>query len=166
MALFGGARDISLFRTISREVVNDIIEQEIGYYKIHTNSTVSNIYGEAVEKNYIGPMLLKCLINRNPQSSTSGDPGVDRFRNVRIAFLRDDLLPFNIVPEIGDVALWLNDYYEVDNVIENQLILGKDPNYAITNYLGDANDGFGSSFSIIIEAHYTRPENLNISRVR
>jgi hypothetical protein len=28
----------------SREVVNDIIEQEIGYYKVYLNSTKANIY--------------------------------------------------------------------------------------------------------------------------
>jgi hypothetical protein len=165
-ALYGGARDISLFRTISREVVNDIIEQEIGYYKIFTNGTESNLYGESSEKTYVGPVLLKCLINRENQSTTSGDPGVDRFRSLQIAFLRDDLIPYNLVPEVGDALVWNNDYYEVNNIIENQLILGKDPNYAISNYLGNENTGFGSSFSIIIDVHYTRPENLNIQRVR
>ena len=161
-ALYGKSRDISLFRTISREVVNDIIEQEIGYYKVYLNSTKANIYGESQDKSYIGPALLKCLITRGDQTSTSGDPGSDRFRDLTVAFLRDDLLPYELVPEIGDVILWNKDYYEVDNIVENQLIVGKDPNYAITNYL----DQFGSDFSIIFNCHYTRPEKLNIDRVR
>lgn len=161
-ALFGKSRDISLFRTISREVVNDIIEQEVGYYKVHLNSTETNIYGESQEKSYIGPVLMKGLITRPDQTATSGDQGPDRFRDITVAFLRDDLLPYNLVPEIGDVILWNKDYYEVDNLIENQLVLGKDPNYAISNHLGD----FGSDFSIIVNCHYTRPEKLNIERIR
>ena len=34
MALFGGSRDISLFNTISKELINDIIQTEIAYYKL------------------------------------------------------------------------------------------------------------------------------------
>jgi hypothetical protein len=162
MALFGKDRDISLFRTISREVVNDIIEQEIGYYKINLNVTNTNIYGESIQKSYIGPVLLKCLITRGEQNTTSEDKGQDRFRDINVAFLRDDLVIYDLLPEVGDVILWNNDYYEVDNLVENQLIVGKDPNYAITNYLSD----FGSDFSIIVKGHYTRPEKLNIERVR
>jgi hypothetical protein len=161
-ALYGKSRDISLFRTISREVVNDIIEQEVGYYKVYLNSTKVNIYGESQAKSYVGPVLLKCLIIRGDQSSTAQDYGPDRNRDLTVAFLRDDLIPYELVPELGDVVLWNKDYYEVDNLVENQLIVGKDPNYAITNYL----DQFGSDFSIILNCHYTRPEKLNIEKVR
>ena len=34
MALFGGSRDISLFNTVSKELINDIIQTEIAYYKL------------------------------------------------------------------------------------------------------------------------------------
>jgi hypothetical protein len=161
-ALYGKSRDISLFRTISREVVNDIIEQEVGYYKVYLNSTKVNIYGESQAKSYVGPVLLKCLIIRGDQASTTQDYGPDRNRDLTVAFLRDDLIPYELVPELGDVVLWNKDYYEVDNLVENQLIVGKDPNYAITDYL----DQFGSDFSIILNCHYTRPEKLNIEKVR
>jgi len=33
MALFGSARDVSLFRTLSRELVNDIIDTEVDILK-------------------------------------------------------------------------------------------------------------------------------------
>ena len=162
MALCGKPRDISLFRTVSREVVNDIIEQEVGYYKVYLNSTKVNIYGESQAKSYVGPVLLKCLIIRGDQTSTTQDYGPDRNRDLTVAFLRDDLIPYELVPELGDVVLWNKDYYEVDNLVENQLIVGKDPNYAITDYLNQ----FGSDFSIILNCHYTRPEKLNIEKVR
>jgi len=32
MALFGGSRDISLIQTLNKELINDIIQTEIGYY--------------------------------------------------------------------------------------------------------------------------------------
>ncbi len=35
MALFGGARDISLFRHLNRELLGDIITQQCVYYKLN-----------------------------------------------------------------------------------------------------------------------------------
>lgn len=161
-ALYGSSRDISLFRNISRELMHNIIEQEIGYYKVQLDVTETNIYGESQEKSYIGPVLLKCLIDKNPQQTANQEYGPDKTRDLTVRFLRDDLVPYNLVPEVGDVMLWNNDYFEVDNVIENQLVVGKDPSYAISQHLSD----FGSSFSILVNGHYTRPEKLNIERVR
>ena len=50
MPLFGGARDISLFRTMNKELMNDIIQQEVGFYKFVLQDTVTNVYGEAENK--------------------------------------------------------------------------------------------------------------------
>jgi len=33
MALFGGQRDISLFRTLNRELINEIIDTEVDIFK-------------------------------------------------------------------------------------------------------------------------------------
>ena len=56
MALFGGIRDIALFKTMNRELLEDIISQQIGYYKIKLSETPTNMYVEAVNKYYIGPV--------------------------------------------------------------------------------------------------------------
>ena len=34
MALFGGKRDISLFRHLNRELMGNVISQECAYYKL------------------------------------------------------------------------------------------------------------------------------------
>ena len=62
MALFGRQRDISLFRHVNRELIWDIITQQIGYYKVILEETYTNIYGEAMEKFLTDPVLLNCLI--------------------------------------------------------------------------------------------------------
>jgi hypothetical protein len=53
-------------------------------------------------------------------------------------------------------------YYETDNINENQLILGKDPDYSYSQGL----ENFGSSFSIILKTHLTSPERLGIEKLR
>ena len=50
----------------------------------------------------------------------------------------------------------------VDNLVENQLVVGKDPSYPYS----DTVDDFGSSHSIIIECHYTRPERIGLKEQR
>jgi hypothetical protein len=61
-------------------------------------------------------------------------------------FLRDDLLKSwedfnenfltyryqygaNLVPEVGDIIMYQEGYYEVDNVNANQYFMGKNPDY-------------------------------------
>ena len=34
MAIFGGSRDVDTFKIMSKELINDIVTQQIGYYKI------------------------------------------------------------------------------------------------------------------------------------
>ena len=46
--------------------------------------------------------------------------------------------------------------------IENQLILGRDPDYAISK----ETTNFGDSFSIIINTHISRVEKLNLIPLR
>jgi len=177
MALFGGNRDISLFRHLNRELMNNIIQQQVGYYKINLDKTVSNLYGESTSKTYNNPVLINCLIDRGDIESKTEDTGMDIVRNMKFKFLRDDLagidlsteldndgkgFTYNIVPEMGDVILWNNNYYEVETVNENQLIVGKDPSYS---YSSDTDD-FGSSWSIILDALYIRPEKLGLVQSR
>ena len=161
MALYGGQRDISLFRNMNRELLRNIITQEIAYYKIGLTETVTNIYGESSKKFYNDPILLTCLITRGDQTFNDDDFGPDVKRDVSFAFLRDDLVDLSLVPEDGDIISWQESYYEVHQIVENQLILGKSEQYNMTNL-----SNFGSSLSIICNAHLTRAEKVGISKQR
>jgi hypothetical protein len=162
MALFGTIRDVTMFKGVATELVHDIITQQIGYYKVMLGDTVPNVYGEALTKNYIGPVLLNCLIERGDYTVDNSDFGPDVRREVTFRFLKDDLIAANVVPEVGDIVMYNELYYESDNVNENQLIMGKDPNYSYSAGL----QNFGGSFSIIVKAHMTTPERLGIEKFR
>jgi hypothetical protein len=162
MAIFGSRRDITFFKSISRELVEDVVSQQIGYYKVVLNQTKPNVYGEAMSKYYIGPVLLNCLIEREDFSATNEDYGIDYKRNVNFRFLKDHLVEANVVPESGDVIMYNELYYQVDGVNENQLILGKDNDYAYSEGL----QNFGASYSIICVTHFTSPDSLGITKQR
>ena len=162
MALFGSSRDISMFRNVNRELLHDVIQQEIAYYKISLETTRSNIYGESSQKIFQDPVLLKTLVTRADLQTTDSDFGPDINRSLSFAFLRDDLKDIELVPLNGDIILWNEGYYEIHAVNENQLVVGKSNEYFFTEYLNN----FGSSLSIIVSAHLTRPEKLGIARQR
>jgi len=162
MPLFGGSRDISLFRTMNRELINDIIQTEVAYYKFALNETVSNIYGESNKKSYYEPLRLSCLIEKNEQEWSSDDFGPDIKQIYQYKFLKADLSAINLTPEVGDLVLFNNDFWEVDTFIENQYFTGKRPEHAIST---DTQD-FGVSLSIILSTHLSRVEKLNLIPLR
>ena len=162
MALFGGCRDISLFNTVSKELINDIIQTEIGYYKFALEKTTSNVYGESMGKMFYEPVRIAGLIDRSDQAWSSNDFGSDVDQILNFKFLKKELKSINLVAEVGDILLFRNNFYEVDSKVENQLILGKDPNYAISTGTVD----FGNSHSVILNTHMSRVEKLNLIPLR
>lgn len=158
MSLYGKIKDINLFKSMNRELLENIIEQQVGYYKPKIEDINTNVYGEATNKTWIGPVLIKCLIERGEQAWKSDEFGADVNRIFRFRFLKDHLIAANVLTETGDVILWENDYYMVDGVIQNQLVVGKSNEY---NY-SDSVVNYGTSLSIILQAHYTRKEALGI----
>ena len=160
--LFGSQKDFNILTRIGRELLKDIIEQEIGYYKLSLVDTQANLYGEATDKVYLDPIKLNCLITRGDQVISVDDFGPDLGREVSFAFIRQDLVDSNTVPEVGDVVMWHEDYYEVDTVRENQLFVGRDSSYNLTDY----GHNFGSSVSIIVDCHLTRSEKVGLIPIR
>ena len=162
MALFGKSRDINLFHTINSELLKDIIQTEVAYYKFALEQTIANVYGEAMGKNYYEPLKIACLIDRLDQSWASDEFGSDINQAITFKFLKDELKTISLIPEVGDILLFRNNFYEIDGKIENQLILGRDPDYAISTETTD----FGDSFSILLSAHISRVEKLNLIPLR
>ena len=100
MALFGGERDASLFRKINKELITDIIDTEVYYYKLIIEDTKSNLYGEGKSKIYHNPIKIPTLVDRTNAEQVS---------------------------EIGDVIEWNDEQHIVDVTFQNQFFAGKNP---------------------------------------
>ncbi len=158
--LFGSNRDFNLLTKINRELLTDVVEQEILYYKFSLDETNANLYGEALEKVFQIPVKLNCLITRGDQVVTIDDMGPDLNREASFAFLREDLKNSLVVPEVGDILNWQENFYEVDTVRENQLFVGRDNSYNLTDY----GSNFGKSVSILVDCHLTRADRVGIEK--
>ena len=194
MALYGQARDISMFRYVNRELMGNIISQQAAFYKLRLNQTNFNMYGEAAEQKYYdGPILLYTLIDLPDQEWSTDDLGVNWNWKPTFKFLRDDLLNkledynedtiygANLVPQIGDIILYETAYYEVHSTNAAQYFVGKDPDYPNSpqpsNPAGATYplpsplwnpglDEFGYNVSIICNTHYIPADKVGITLER
>ena len=176
--MYGGKRDVSLIRHLNRELLGDIITQQCSFYKFKVEQTKVNLYGEASgEKYYMGPVLLNCLVERRPQEYIDTDLGIDFNWGIIFKFLRDDLLDkgrsfsdlygANLVPEVGDIILYQESYYEVDSITSNQYFVGKNPDYPNnTNPFNPGLENFGYNVSIICSTHIVPSDKVGITRER
>jgi len=159
--IFGSNKDFNLLVNINRELLQDVIEQEILLYKLNIVDTSTNLYGEALEKTYLEPIKLNCLITRGDQVYDVNELGVDLGREASFAILKQDLRDINTVSEVGDIIMWQEDYYEVDAIKENQLFYGRDSDYNIAR-----TGGYGDSISLVLDCHLTRADKVGIARQR
>jgi hypothetical protein len=146
MPRFFNAKDLDFIRTISEEVVDYVVEQAIVLFKVSVGETKTNLYGESLGKVWHAPATLMCIVDREPTNVVYEGFGADKSQAVEFRFnrqrlrtetipkLRDingTLIPAGAIqneqfgyPEIGDVILFDNAYYEIDNVRQSQLIGG------------------------------------------
>ena len=148
--------------------MGNVITQQCAFYKYKLSETTINMYGEAAGgKFFDGPVLLNALITVNDNSSPTSDLGVDFNWPVNFSFLRDDLVDASVHPEVGDVILYQESYWEVDNTNTIQYFAGKDPDYPYnTNPLNPGLENFGYNVSITCECHYIPADRVNIIRTR
>ena len=160
MPLFAGARDISLFEKLNEELINSVIQTEIYFYKLILDETSDNVYGEGIDKRYYAGVKLPSLVDREDQSYVEEAYGVDLQQQAMFSFLRKEFTKKDLVPEVGDIIEWDKAYFEIDSLVDNQIVGGKDPDYSLAGSL------HGSSHSIICNCHMTRMSRLNIEDVR
>ena len=124
MALFGSSRDVSMLRKVNRELLGDIMSQQCVLYKVNLEKTVSNIYGESTGyRYYTEPTILYCRITRTDPTFNNTDIGRDYSRTMTFSFLRDDLVEASVYPELGDIIMYQEGYFEVEQAYDNQLFI-------------------------------------------
>jgi len=149
MARFVSQRDYRFFQHINREIVSDIIDVGVILYKIINDEVSVNIYGESTSKTRYRGIQLDAALIRYTKQQPSGEDGFGfdaSQQEVEFRFVRKLLNDVNVYPEIGDIIKYNDNYYEIDNINEAQLIASR-PEY---------------SQSIICETHLTRKSGLNI----
>ncbi|NBU82250.1 MAG: hypothetical protein EBS55_11445 [Flavobacteriaceae bacterium] len=150
MPKFMLGRDLQLFRSIARELVDTVIENTCVLFKVNLNETKVNIYGESMNKTWHPGVELFVLIDKEPDSATYEGFGPDEQQNITFKFDRLLCEERNTYPEIGDVIYFDNSYYEIDNTNEIQFVGG------LPGQNSDRN------WSIVCSTFMVSKSNLNI----
>lgn len=161
MPLYGGRRDISLFRHINRELIGKIVDTRVDIFKVSIYDTETNLYGEALNKVYFPGVRVAGLIVPEEQIMTYEDATIDRNQSCTFYFLRDDLVKRDIFLESGDTVHWDNKYWELDTCIETKYFLARNPN---TNK--EIGENWGWNVSIKCTSHQTRRSTTKLEEVR
>lgn len=150
MPKFMLGRDLQLFRSFARELVDTVIENTCVLFKVNLNETKINLYGEAMNKTWHPGVELFVLINKEPNTATYEGFGPDTNQNIEFRFDRLLCEERNAYPEIGDVIYFDTSYYEIDNTTEIQFVGGLP---------GDNSD---RNWSIVCSTFMVSKSNLNI----
>lgn len=142
-------RDLNLVAQFNGELMGDIIENIIDIFKISPSETKTNIYGETAAETgkwYFPAIKISALVERAEMSTEMDDFGPSRSQT-HIFKMREKMLrQLEFYPEIGDIIAWNDRYYEVDNIVQENLIGGQPD----------------KSHAIICNAHYTKITSLNV----
>ena len=146
MPKFVLGRDVDFFKSIARELVDDVIQNTIVLFKINMNETKVNIYGEALNKTWYPGVEVFALINKEPETARYEGFGLDTDHNITFKLDRWMLEEKGIYPEVGDVIHWNEGYFEIDNTNEVQMVGGQSYN----------------NFSVVCDTFMVSKSNLNI----
>jgi hypothetical protein len=150
MPKFMLGRDLQLFRSFARELVDTVIENTCVLFKVNLNETKVNLYGESTNKTWYPGVELFVLIDKEPESAQYEGFGPEMQQNITFKFDRLLCEERKIYPEIGDVIYFDNSYYEIDNTNEIQFVGG------LPGQNSDRN------WSIVCSTFMVSKSNLNI----
>jgi hypothetical protein len=146
MPLFLSENDMNFIHGINRELVNEVIETPVILYAVDESQTTSNLYNESTDKVYKVGIEVNALISHDDQTTQEDGFGPNVFQNVLVSFHRETLREKNFYPERGDLVKWNDAYYELNNVIDNQLLAGR----------------VGLPHSVVCAAHMTGRSTITI----
>jgi len=146
MPKFISNRDVTFFKGIARELVDEVIQNTIVLFKINLNETKVNIYGESSNKTWYPGVEVYALIAKDAETARYEGFGADTDQNVTFKLDRWMLEEKGIYPEIGDIISWNEGYFEIDNTNEIQLVGGQSYN----------------NFSVVCSTFMVSKSNLNI----
>jgi len=160
---FAPGQDINFQVSSATEGYKRLLSMVAYYYKIVPEQSPVNIYGESLSKYYYKPIEIKCYIDRGDEQIVVEEYGPNNTQQSKFWFVHEVLQQIGVYPEVGDIILDRERYYEVHNVNENHIMFGNDDQYYLYNNF-DETPLFkrGESLMFELDTHMTRVTKLNL----
>ena len=125
--LFTGKKEKDLVKQVNDEVIERVVGQSVVYYPISLEHTrFHEIYGEAVQKNFLDPIRVYAMVKYTSESTTTTPLGVDRIEKITVSFHKRRLTEDqNIFVREGDFVQYGPHLYEILTLAEPNWLYGQ-----------------------------------------
>ena len=125
--LFTGKKEKDFVKQVNDEIIERVVGQTIVYYPIsleHTN--FNDVYGEAVDKNFLNPVRVYAMVKYESQNTTTTPLGVDRIEKISVMFHKRRLTEDqDLFVREGDFIQYGNHLYEILSLTEPKWLFGQ-----------------------------------------
>lgn len=123
---FIGSKELAFVAQINKELIQNVIGQEIVYYQILAEKTKTNdLYNEAINKVYSVPLRVNCLVYyENSNEVVTNFPPDSKFK-LDVHFHKAECNERNLSPKMGDFVQFGTLIYEIYSVSEPQMAFGQ-----------------------------------------
>ncbi len=130
--LFVGQAERNFVKQINDEVIERVIGQQLLYFPIDMERTNYHpLYGEAIEKSFLPPVRVYCLVEFNGSDRTQTEFGFDNRYNVTAHFHKRRLTQDqDLFVRLGDFVQYDQMYFEIVDVFEPRYLFGQDSDFA------------------------------------
>lgn len=136
-------REILFINSISRELHQDVVVEEIYYYAIMLDKMRDDdMYNEYVKKKWASPVKVSARIKYENMNSRASNFGLDSQYASEVYFHTQELKERNLIPREGDFIEYGQLFYEITSVSQPQLVFGQINNQILTQcHLVPAREG-------------------------
>ena len=132
--LFVGQAERNFVKQINDEVIEKIVGQQVLYFPIDMALTNYNIYGEAINKTFLPPVRVYCLVEFNGSDRTQTQFGFDNRYNITAHFHKRRLVQDqNLFARLGDFVQYDQIYFEIVDIFEPRYLFGQESGFADGN---------------------------------
>jgi hypothetical protein len=130
---FVTSREIDFINVISKELIQHVVGQTVGYYAISLEkSKLNQLYNEAERKVWAAPILIDALVNYDNPNVKSTNGVQDTQYSLEVYFHNQELTERNVRPKDGDFIEYGQVFFEITSVVQPQLIFGQVNNKIMT----------------------------------
>ena len=148
--LFAGEKERNLVKQVNDELIERVIGQTVLYYPIDLErSNFHDLYGEAIEKTFLSPVRIHCLVEKNETATSYTNYGVDKISNITVHFHKRRLTEDqNLFIREGDFLQYDGEFYEIADLGQPRYLFGQDgQKFQITATCRKAREGVFNAYT-------------------
>jgi len=125
--MFLGKKERDLTKQVNDELIERVIGQTIIYFPLNVkNSDFHALYGEAINKQFLRPILIKALVKIDEDQTSTEVYGLDKTSKLTINFHKRRLTEDqDLYVREGDIVFYGTTFYEIVKLSQPRALFGQ-----------------------------------------